>query len=322
MGILLRYLENNQIRNMTYFAGHTGSIRLRRTTQAGAFRSVINANEVNTNLNRVGFNGSFENLITGDRVQIASTNGAVLSFFTTQGPNNAWAQINAQAQIGTAQQFAAQTAITAFINVNLAGGVRFYTTFERAVNNLPEQAIVLQAMEANTNIPIELTIEDTTFNLVGDVTSYDFQTEREAIDVTTLSDRFRNQYGAGLITGAGSIDALFNNAPNGSKENSLLLMQLIQRVEIGSAFSAQLFLARQNQADSISSVFYSFDAVVQRAGVDLSSNGIINVSIDFLATGEVRLRVGQLLNALVTETGQPLLQTPFAQDLLALEPTD
>jgi len=61
---------------------------------------------------------------------------------------------------------------------------------------------------------------------------------------------------------------------------------------------------------------------VQRAGVDLSSDGIINVSIDFLATGEVRLRVGQLLNALVTEAGQPLLQTPFAQDLLALEPTD
>lgn len=292
---------------MTFFAGDAGFVRLRRTTQASSFTSVINPVDINVPLARLGFDGSLQNILTGDRVVITTTDNSPLSCF----PAAAW----------PAGQGVVQNSITAYVNVNLYGGLRFFYNFTDAVNNTRANEIDLVAIAQD--IPIEVTIEDTDFNLQGSVTGFTFQTERESVDITGLNDRFRQQYSAGIISGSGSIDALFNIDNIGTQEDSLLLIQLIQRLEIGSGFQAELFVMNKNEYGSNLDVFYQVDAVVTRAGVEVRGGSVISCSIDFVTTGDINLRVGNAPISLITqETTEPIYTSFFAVDELLQEIDD
>lgn len=292
---------------MTFFAGHTGTIRLRRNTQVTAFESVIEPDDVNTILNRVGFRGSMENMLTGDRVVITTTDSRDLAFL----PASAW-QVNAR-----------QDSAALYVNVNLAGGVRFFKEFEAALNNDRAKEILLTSF-TGAPLPIEVSIEDTDFNTLGGVTGFTLQTERDAIETTTLSDKFKQQYSAGLISGSGSIDCLFRTqgADSGRQELPLLMLQIIQRVEIGSSFETELFLTDQNVYGSNLDVYYSLQAVITRAGVEVKSDGIINCSIDFLSTGEMKLLAGVAPGYVLQENQNRILTQELGIDALLKEIDD
>lgn len=262
---------------MTFFAGHTGTVRLRRNTQTVAFASAISPDDVNMSLNRLGFSGSLENVLTGDRLTIATDDSRGLACF----PASTWTSASG-----------VQDSISAYVNVNLYGGLRFFRTFEDSINNNRDNELPL-AQFSGSPLAISIEVRDFDYNTLGSVKNFTFQTEREAIETTSLSDKFKQQYSAGLISGSGSIDALFNPYTAVRRESSLLLLQLIQRVEIGAAFAAELFITDQNAYGSDLDVYYQFEAVVTRAGVEVQSDNIISCSIDFLATGEIKLLVGR-----------------------------
>jgi hypothetical protein len=300
---------------MTFFAGHTGSIRLRRNTQAVSFNSQVNADDVNTTLQRVGFDGSLENILTGDRLSISTEDPRKLAFF----PASTWpAIVNGLPVPGSGE---VQESISAYVNVNLYGGLRFFRTFEDAVNNNRANELPLAAF-SGAPIPIEINIEDTDFNTAGSVTGFTFQTEREAVEITSLSDKFKQQYSAGLISGSGSIDASFSPYATRRQESSLLLLQLIQRVEIGSSFEAQLFITDENAFGSDLDVYYQFEAVITRAGVEVRSDAIISSSIDFLATGEIKLLVGRSPGYVLQQNQGKILTKLYEVDALLKEIDD
>jgi hypothetical protein len=62
-------------------------------------------------------------------------------------------------------------------------------------------------------------------------------------------------YSAGLISGSGSIDCLFNSATSGVKETPLLMLQLINRVDIGSEFDLLLSITEFRQRSQRSRYF-------------------------------------------------------------------
>lgn len=291
---------------MTFFAGHTGTVRLRRNSQVVSFDSQIDPVDVNTVLNRLGFDGSLENIVTGDRITISTSDARKLICF----PAANWPLV-----------LQVQESIAAYVNVNLYGGLRFFRTFEAAVNNDRNLELPLAAF-TGAPILIRIEIEDTDYNILGNVTNFSFQTEREAVETTSLSDKFKQQYSAGLISGSGSIDALFNPSTTARQENSLLLLQLIQRVEIGSAFSAQLWLTDENVYGSDLDVYYDFSAVITRAGVEVGSDQIISVSIDFLSTGEVALKVGRAQGYVLQQDQGRILTKLFDVDALLQEVDD
>lgn len=271
-----------------------------------SFNSQIDSVDVNTILNRLGFDGSLENILTGDRVTISTTDPRKLLCF----PASTWPLV-----------LEVQESIAAYVNINLYGGLRFFRTFEAAVNNDRNLELPLQAF-AGAPIAIRVEIEDIDYNIAGNVTNFTFQTEREAVETTSLSDKFKQQYSAGLISGGGSIDALFNPFTAERKENSLLLLQLIQRVEIGSGFSAQLWLTDENTYGSNLDVYYEFDAIVTTAGVEVGGDQIISISIDFLATGEIALKVGRAQGKLLQQNQGRILTKLFDVDSLLNEIDD
>ena len=210
-----------------------------------------------------------------------------------------------------------QQFLRVYVNVNAVGGVRFYNAFVDAINNNRDNELALSADFTGT-IQATIAVRDSRYNTLGSVVSYDINTDRGAIETTSLSDKFRQQYSAGLISGSGSIECLFDYQTIADEEAPLFLLQTIQRLDVGSELSVLLSLAGSQDnsrifAASSNEVFYEVQAVITRAGVTVRSDALISCSIDFLTTGEFRAKIGVPSEYLLKED-LDLIQTEANQE--------
>jgi hypothetical protein len=279
---------------MTFFLGYTGNIRLRRAGQI-SLASSVSPDDINTNLNRLGFDGSLENILTGDRLVIETADPRGLICFDP----TAWSS------------GVVEPSISAYVNVNAAGGLRFFGSFAGAVNNVRAEEYTLTAF-AGAPLDIQASIKDSAYNVLGSITGYTINTDREAIETTALSDRFRKQHSAGLISGSGSIDCIFSTQTTGVAETPLFMLQLIQRVEIGSSFDCALYIVD----DGTNSVFYEVSALVTRSGVEVRSDSLVTCTIDFVTTGDIRLLVGTPSGYVLQENDDRIVLDPSLDYLL------
>ena len=263
---------------MSVFLGNHGNVRLRRglRTSYETLTDQINPDDVNTTLNRLSFDNALDNLITGDRIEISTEDARGLVCFAAA----AWSSA------------VVEPLISAYVHVNAVGGLRFFYQFENAINNNRAAELTLTTFAGNP-LDVNVKVRDVSANVLGNVTSYKLNTDRETIDATSLSDKFRKQYSAGLISGSGSIDCLFDYESTGIKETPLLMLQLIHRVDIGSEFDLALYLIDKELNQALTNVYYEMQAMVTQTGVTVDSQDIIRCTIDFVTTGEIRLLIGE-----------------------------
>ena len=262
---------------MTYFLGSSGNVRLRRKNEITLTGVVRNA-DITPVLNRLGFEGSIENLVTGDRVTISTEDPRGLVFFAV----SSWVD----------GEGVEQRTFDGYINVNAAGGLRFFPTFADSVNNNRASEYQVKSFSGDP-VPITIFARDIAANVLGSVINYTFNTNRDSLDVTTLSDKFRRMYSAGLISGAGSIDCRFSYETSGIKETPLLMLQLINRVDIGSQFDCLLSVTDSENDPEVDNIYYEFEAMVTRSGIEVSATEVITCGVDFVTTGEIKLLVGR-----------------------------
>jgi hypothetical protein len=260
---------------VTFFVGTFGNVKLKRTT-TNKFESSIDSADVNTALNRIGFDGSLENILTGDRISISTNDARGLVCF----PAGAWPSA------------AVQNTFDGYVNVNQVGGLRFFASFADAVNNVRANEIAVASFAGNS-LPITVGISDVSYNLLGNVNGYTFNSEREQIDTTVLSDKFRRQFSAGLLSGSGTIDCFFDYTTTGVKETPLFMLQLLQRLDLGSEFQCALYLTDKAVSNSLVSVYYEFNAMITRSGVAVLPGEVTNCTLDFVTTGDIALKVGE-----------------------------
>ena len=274
---------------MTHYLGTKGNVKLRRGTKAfiGIVSDQIIPDDVNTSLNRLSFDGAINNILIGDRVDISTADARGLVCF----PPSVW---------GLESTDPPEESFTAYVHVNAVGGLRFFPTFTDAVNNVRANEIPLAAFTGNP-LAISVRVRDVQFNLLGSVEGYEFNTDRQTIDASSLSDRFRQQLSAGLISGAGRIECEFNYRTIGFTEPSLLLLQLIQRVEIGSEFDLALYLTDKDIDPTVDTIFYNLTAVINRSGVQVRAGDIVRCAIDFVTTDEIQLVYGKPANYILKE---------------------
>ncbi len=263
---------------MTFFLGNYGAVAFRRGTgtTSPTFNSTVIEDDVETTLMRLGFDKSLDNIITGDRVEFSTTDSRKLCFL----PASAWGGTRGES-------------FTAFVNVNEVGGLRLYSSFSEAINNNRSYEIdLVRDFGSGGPLSITVSIQNTVANTLGNVLSYEFNASREAIDITSLSDYFRNQYNAGLLSGSGRMECAFDYATVGSVDPPLAVMQTIQRLDVGCAFEALLYLTNQDITPDTKTVFYQITAVATQVGVSVTSDSIVNTTIDFVTSGPLRLRFG------------------------------
>jgi hypothetical protein len=307
---------------MTFFVGHTGVVRLQRKSE-NSVDGLVHADDVNTTLNRFSFEGADDDLITGDFIDFSTEDERGLlflpaTFWSIPGQDVdgydpvVWASGSSVSipdydddEISTTSalppdgydefrlsDYAIQQTARAYVNVNAVGGIRLYPSFSDAINNERSAEYSLSQFFGEP-IAINVTVSDTKFNTLASVTSYELNTDRNALDVTSLSDNFQQQYSSGLLSGGGSVECLFSYENVDIEETPLFLLQVINRISIGSAFKAVFAIASNELLSGFQQeVFYEVEAVITRTGVTVSADSLISCSIDFVTNGEIKLRVG------------------------------
>jgi len=162
-----------------------------------------------------------------------------------------------------------------------------------------------------SNFTVNTELKNNPYRVLAKTLNWELNTNREVVDVTVLSDQFRNQY-SGLISGSGSLSAIwcFNLDDEIQGEYSHYLLQLINRTEIGSEFGARLFLKTENTghgAAAETELYYAFDGVITGAGVQMNPDNAVTVSIDFVTTSPIQLRLPTISDELLVATSEALL---------------
>ncbi len=297
---------------MGIYLGLIGNIELTRTALEGAKQSVINPSDVNAVQDRFSFDFEEGYLTTGDFVEIKSLDGTNLDFIDPSG----WAN-NALHSSGAWYVF-----------VDELGGIRLYNSFAASLDGGTQDRVPLIAI--NRNIPINLIIRDRESRVLGDIIEYELNTNRETVDITTLSDEYRQQYSS-LISGSGRLTARWDYTNNRHEEPVNYLMQLVLRTEVGSTFHGRFYIkapdtpafAGSFEAAQINdSVYWDLNGIITASAVSFAADQVITAVIDFISTGPIKLRAStQVPNRLLQEdTGKIKLEQDGAAFVLLEEP--
>lgn len=278
------------------YLGDSGIFELTRGGLGIAVDDVINPGDVNQDNDRFSMNFPEGSIITGDKLEIKTTDGSLLSFVDATG----W---------GDNEQ---HTQGKWFVFVDLVGGIRLYKEFEDATGG--ERKGIVSLNSINRDIPIAYTVTNNIGRLLAQVTSYSFSTSRETTDVTSLSDDFRNQYST-LISGSGQLTAFFDYrsipcrpGATAETEASIYLHQLAIRLNLGSAFKARLYLIHRGANIDVvekrnDEVWYEIEGVITNVAIAFETGAQVRTVMDFISTGEIKLKVTTTSNYLVQEDG-------------------
>ena len=154
---------------MTVYLGTHGKVELEREFNGGVLSSTIKPDDVNTTANRFSFEYEHGQLLTGDQIEITSTDDSALDFIDSY----------------------TDSSVKKFIYVDELDGIRLYDSYANAVVGGSSNATTLAA--PGDDIPIEVKVENSDYRLIAQVNSFEINTERETVDTTTLSDEFRTR---------------------------------------------------------------------------------------------------------------------------------
>ena len=283
---------------MGIYLGNIGNIELTRKSLEGSKESVVNPSDVNGTRNRFSFDFNEGFLISGDLVAISTTDGTDLDFVSPSG----WSD-------GTVHESGKW-----YIFVDELGGIRLYDNFNDSLEG--SSAGLVELADISRDIPIKVEVEDFAGRLLASISDYELNTTRETVDITTLSDEHRQQYSS-LISGSGRLTAQWDYVNESNQEPVHYLMQLVLRTEIGSAFHAKFFIKTDGATASAGSfagtqandqLWWEFDAIVTSSATSFAPGDIVISTIDFVATGPIRLRAQTIPRyKLLQETGDPIV---------------
>ncbi len=293
---------------MAVYLGTFGQVALQRKSTEGAKESVVNASDVNVSRKRFSFDFETGFLITGDQIEITSTNGAVLGFVDETGWGSGTKQSNGKW----------------FVHVDELGGIRLYSTFGDALSGETASAIALDAIVAD--IPIRVVVANAIPRILGAITGYELNTSRETVDITGLSEQFRSQWSS-LLSGSGRIGCQWDYKDccgGGSYETAHYLLQLAVRTEVGSEFSARLYLKTDSYnpsgevAAADDQIWYEVNGVITGSAVQFSPSTIVEMTAEFVTTGPIRLltKTVQTSKVLQEDDGEIRLEQGTAASLL------
>ena len=267
---------------MTVYLGTHGEIELKRVFDGGTLQSTIDVADVNVTEKRFSFDFEHGQLLTGDQIEITSTDGSALDFIDSY----------------------TDSSVKKFIFVDELGGIRLYNSFAHAVEGGTTNAVTLAT--PGDAIPIEVIVESVAPRLLAQVNSFEINTERETVDTTVLSDEFRSRVNT-LISGSGRISAFWEYTGNTSQEVPMYLYELAHRTKVGSNFVGRFYIKKNGYNPSgvaarlDDEVWWNVEGIITAAAIQFSPDSTVQITADFITTGEVKLTIK-------TETPEALLQ--------------
>ena len=277
---------------MSVYFGQSGQIALKRDALNSAIRTKLDPYDVNTSSKRFSIDHSTGSLITGDEVVIETADGSTLELVDGHSyPDGKW-----------------------FINIDPVGGIRLFDTFAKAIEGLQANAITLVAPSSAKDVLV--TTKNDNFRHLAKVRDFEMTTSREQVDLTNLGDEFRNQYEAGLISGQGSMNCIWEHSYESEDrannygtdpEFPFYLAQLVVRTQQGSDFDGVFYLYRDNN-NALNNVYYEANCIITNVAVTVSASEIIETRIEFITNGAIALKIGDTPGVLLQEDTDRILQ--------------
>ena len=286
---------------MSVYLGTHGKIELQREFNGGSLFSTINTGDVNVTKKRFSFDFDHGQLLTGDQIEITSTDGSALDFIDSY----------------------TDSSVKKFIYVDEIDGIRLYDSFAHAVNGGSSNATTLAA--PGDAIPIEVTVENAIPRLLAQVNSFEVNTERETVDTTSLSDEFRTRVNT-LISGSGRMSAFWEYTGDTANELPHYMLELALRTRVGSNFKGRFYIKTDGHnpsgvaARSDDELWYQVNGVITAAAVQFAPDNTVQITADFVTTGTIEIRMNlETPDDLVQEDGSVLRLDQDAAAKLLLE---
>ena len=210
---------------MTVFLGNAGRINLTRLPSDEKYQTRVNAADVDVNYRRFSVDFAHEQIITGDLIHIRTVDKTNLNWINDSSADDQFSR---------------------FCNVDAAGGIRLYNTFDQAIAGGKDNAIQLKTPARAQECTISIAGSPES-RCLAQVTKYQITTSRNTIDTTHLGAHYRKQYEAGLIQGQGQIECFWvNECPcdtsGDDAEFTAYLARLCIRLVHGAAFEGQFYI--------------------------------------------------------------------------------
>ena len=286
---------------MGVYFGQSGEIALKRDALQTALQTKLDPFDVNTSTKRFSVDHSSGSLLTGDEVEIATVDGSNLELVDNHDyPDGKW-----------------------FINVDPVGGIKLFDSFSKAIEGLTSNALTLVAPSAAKDITIKTRNER--YRHVANVRDFEMTTSREQVDLTNLGDEFRNQYEAGLISGQGTMNCIWEHSyDTGDRKNeygaesefAFYLAQLIVRTQQGSDFDGLFYIYRDSN-NKKNNVYYEANCIITNVAVSVNAAEVIDTRIEFVTNGVIRLKTGDTAGYILQENSDKVLQeneSPILQE--------
>lgn len=286
---------------MTVYLGTFGQVELQRQFGGSELNSVINTSDVNASAKRFSFDFEHGQLLTGDQIEILSTDGSALDFISGYSASG----------------------VKKFIYVDDLGGIRLYDTFAHAVNGGSANAVALAA--PGNDIPIKVFVQNAAFRLLAQCNGFELNTERETVDTTTLSDEFRSRVNS-LMSGSGRMSGFWEYTGDTANELPHYLLELSLRTKVGSQFKGRFYLKANtynpsgaaNRVDD--QIWYEFTGVLTACAVQFTTSSAVEITADFITTGPIEIRMEvEPVNAVLQEDADDILLDQDAAAKLLLE---
>ena len=287
---------------MAVYLGDEGRILLRRSASKFPAELDLQNSDINPEKRRFSIGDAYRQFITGDRIEISTTpQQDEIPLLLVPGNVN---------PDGVPMPSAA-----GYVHVDPMGGLRLYKDLGDALIGQLDDAIVLGEL-ATTSQSVEVkVISRDDENCLGHVSSFSITTSRENIDLTCLSQNYRQSYENGLIEGQGKISCFWDYAnfceefDSGEMEFAEYLAQLCLRVVQGSDFHGFFFLHYGGSSTNFTrSVWYECaDCVITNVAVTVEPTQVVTAEIDFVTSGQIELRQGFIPRFLLKEDEDYLL---------------
>ena len=286
---------------MSVYLGTFGKVELQRQFDGNDLQSTINPSDVNATAKRFSFDFEHGQLLSGDQIEITSTDGSALDFISSYTDTN----------------------VKKFIHVDELGGIRLYDSFANAVNGGSVNATALAA-PAN-DIPVRVVVKNAGRRLLAQCNGFELNTERETVDTTALSDEFRTRIST-LMSGSGRMSCFWEYTGDTANELPNYLVELALRTRVGSQFKARFYIKTNGYnpggvaARDDDEIFYEFTGVLTACATQFAPDNTVQIQADFITTGTIQLRMTlETPDKLLQEHSDEILLEQSTTDALALE---
>ena len=270
---------------MSVYLGEQGTVQIRRTGEPVGF--LLEPADVDVNAKRmsVEFGGPCP-FITGDQVEVQLVGAGELQLIAdVTGEND----------------------VTRWIHIDQAGGIRFYNSYALAVSGGKTNALDLVQPTGNQDVTMDVVNVD--YSCLAQMRTWEITTQRETVDTTLLGAEFRSSYDQGLISGQGSINAIWDYEYTTCEDLGFVqdaelaqyFSQLVIRFKEGSKFKGHFFI----YAGETEALWYECDCIVTSVGMNFSPGTVIDSQIQFVTTDVIQLKQGQLPSYLTQEIDLP-----------------